>query len=1614
MRTKRTQLLIKINLMMKQNANYFTKFACVALAMLLSWGVYAQEIMQTVKEVPSFQLPKLGDVLFSQMDPCSGSMFASQEFTGADSLKTCFDADDFVVPEGDNWEISTVGALGYYWAGSAGDFDRINLFFYADDNGMPGDLLHDFSGIGDFYNEVIPAGETSMTNLEIELPEAITLEAGHYWLSIQMVGQYAVNGQWGWATQLKDPHDNCRFHWKCPQDGFQNGFVDWTEGPMLWPFGYWDNCFAFYGPAYEKDLSLKSILSPITASDLNTAETVTIKLRNEGAVSQSDFEVQYVVNGGDAVVETINETLEAGAFMEYSFVSTVDMSVPGPYTIEVAVNLTGDEVPENNVQSTEVYNLGEVFVMQYDQTITTCGATFTDPGGLDGNFLQDDMGKTTIYPAEAGKMARLSFIDFDISWSDFIIYDGTDTLAPVIGQWVDKEHPGVVTAMNESGALTIFFKGPGWADAPGWSAFISCYETPEDNFAVTAFDRSTFSFFTETDFTLTAQLRNIGTLTQSKDVIFYMGDVELGSVNTGDVAYKDYVTVELTTNVDFTGAQILRVEIPTDEGDDPQDNFATMDVQVYEKGSFVEHFEDASFPPDFWSTDAWSANNGVASAMTGAGMHDTLVSPQLNIEQGDLLSIMAWHSPWWVGGMDIYWIDAESGEYHHIADVEVSMNHDNFVYDLSEAAGHNYVAFVSKFDGFWGSGQVFLDDVIGIGVELYFVDDDMTAFDFSGDLTPAVEEETSFDVMVRNIGAMDREQGSYTVKLMQEGENGPVMLTSMEGNALESMEAQLYQIPYTFPESGIVNVYAEVEFAGDMVPENNTTTSFTVYVQVAGTQQNEVGDGDQMQYQSPIDTRPGYSMSQNIYTDEFITDEGAITGISFYYKNTDLNPVENIPVQIWIANTEQAAVGFEWTPSTEMTEVFNDTLEFAVGSHECHIPFSVPFEYNGGNVQLLVFKNETQDWQGIVEFYHTMVSDTLTKYVKSYEVIDPANPYGLQDQKLTSVPNATFFVNTSGNGEVTGTINDEQGQPLADANVGLDGFTINTTTDADGHYVFTGILAGEQSFTASKFGYEDLTQPLEVIAGLNNTLDFQLTAKPQVQLVGQVNGNDNPSLMFEGAEITLEGYENYAAATSATGEFVIDGIYGNETYNLTITYPQFATYTAELTFEAEGLDLGTITLSELMNIPISVMADEDYFQVDISWENPVAAVDTILTLDDGVADNCFTAEMYEDVWMGNHYNVTEPITITSFDVYFLKYDYNVENGPVTIDLFDAESNRMLVSDVFMTQHDDWVHIDIPAMTVNGEFYAMIHWNSLPELTDFLAIDVKEGAAGAARIKYPNQEIEPLTNYVADGGYFLIHANGYAADGKGERSVEGYNIFRGTRDDMNNVSGWAALNNNLVSGRTFTDQNWPPAELDTYVYAVEAIYTTGESPVSFSSAITFDNVAPLFASWPVTVGIEGFVYTYEIEVEDNDLEVVSITAEELPEWLTFTDMGNGQALLTGIVPETGDYDVELLASDGQMSSEQNFTITVETGVGIGEGEETAIRAYPVPAHENLYLENVPTGAEITLYDVYGNQVLTQTATDQHVVLNLPAGAAGNYMLSIRNNATVLSKKITVLP
>ncbi|MDY0344779.1 MAG: carboxypeptidase regulatory-like domain-containing protein, partial [Lentimicrobium sp.] len=1267
-----------------------------------------------------------GLVIYDQLYPLGFNYMNSQFYTNAGSAaNTSLAADDFVVPTGSNWGVRYVDVTGVYYAFTGTPIDALNIRFYNNNSGVPGAEVYAFSDFTN-YNEVLMDEATQTYKYEIMLPNSLNFTPGRYWISVQAVSNSDITGQWGWSTKEGITVEQ-EFNWKNPSDGFGTGFTDWTAASMfLW--SDFNLSFALYGDGLDNDLSMQSIDNLESAPGLTATEPITVTIKNEGTGTETGFDVSYSINGGATVVENVGSlSLAPNERGSYTFSATADFSTPGQYNIIATVELAGDPQPTNNQAEATIYNLGTVYEMPATgtQTITTCGASFTDSGGLAGNFGMNDDAITSILPANPGDRVRLTFLEFNASWGGFEIYNGSTTDAPLIGNFNSTNSPGEITALNSEGALTIHFMGPGWEETAGWVAYISCVTPDEDDFAILNLNSSLFTIFENNTTILSAKIQNYGTLAQDKTVTFKANDVVIGTLQTGMLASTDTVLLQMPWTPTVAGNYMIEVTIPDDDGPDP-DNSMTINPYVYPFDAFFEDFEGETFPPegwiagDFWALNTYSSYSGNNSAevYVSAGYSDTLVTRRLEVGEGGAVSFFAVSSLWWPGDIEVLWKEEGStGWVTIMTPIMNSMQFTNYTADLSAMEGQTgrlgFRGFVSSPFA-WG-GQITLDFILGQNVSVHFDDFDLKAENITGDKLYRLGEVSEFEFTIKNTGLETIAGTDYRVKLMRGIEN-PLEVYSIVGEDINPDQQLAFNLSYTFGFIGEYQIYAEVEFANDQFPSNNQSKTLMLSGLPAQSEIVPVGIKDFIS-ELPIDMNYNNSLSESIYhRNHFEAGAGVLFGMTFDYKFK--TPEPNTAVRIWMSMTSRDALDDVWIPASEMTLVYDGTINFITGDQIIYIPFQVPFNYNDTTMNIAVMVERLGDHTSDMQWFAaSTTTGSTSKLTTSYT--NPPDPYNppLAGQ-IGWNPYVRFIFNEN-LGTVSGNVSDPEGLPLEGAAVTIDPLKITTTTDASGNYEMPYVPAGSFPTTASKYTYQSVTHDLVVSFGENTELDFVMGQLALVTVSGTLTANDSGQPV-EDAMITLSGFASYTTESGASGDFLIENVYSQSNYSLMIEADGYVTYIMPVQIELNNIDLGEIVLTEALIVPYQIVTSPGANGMNVDWQHPATTADQVWVFDDGAHENGWAGETGEEVWIGNLIQFEEAATITGFDIYWAKYNIFSTIQSMRLDVFDAENNLIVSSDWFDSGDDEWIHVSVPNITLQGDHYAMVYWNSTPDQSTYLA------------------------------------------------------------------------------------------------------------------------------------------------------------------------------------------------------------------------------------------------------------------------------------------------------
>lgn len=172
---------------------------------------------------------------------------------------------------------------------------------------------------------------------------------------------------------------------------------------------------------------------------------------------------------------------------------------------------------------------------------------------------------------------------------------------------------------------------------------------------------------------------------------------------------------------------------------------------------------------------------------------------------------------------------------------------------------------------------------------------------------------------------------------------------------------------------------------------------------------------------------------------------------------------------------------------------------------------------------------------------------------------------------------------------------------------------------------------------------------------------------------------------------------------------------------------------------------------------------------------------------------------------------------------------------------------------------------------------------------------------------------------------------------------------------------------------------------------------------------FFNDAPTFLSSPELEAEVSMEYQYEIETTDPDpYDSLTIIDEQIPEWLSLMDYGDGTALLSGTPDETGMYLVKLKLSDGMEDKYQQFVITVHLPTVVAEKGENEPRIYPNPVKDQLIIE-VSDMAELSILSISG-EIIFNARVKKQQTFDFSTYPPGIYFIRLKTADKVVTKKI----
>lgn len=928
--------------------------------------------------------------------------------------------------------------------------------------------------------------------------------------------------------------------------------------------------------------------------------------------------------------------------------------------------------------------------------------------------------------------------------------------------------------------------------------------------------------------------------------------VTLDDPNTMDVGF-------------FNGKMML-------ESNDPDTPVFTVDVSASVASANVSTYVNEVFGTQFGETpEGWSFISGgfLPNANEGAGGSPCIQAyfngPKPGIQTG---YVAMGSDP--VLSFEYKVLQQAPGVFDHIMPVpadafgyEVSISKDNGVtWDVltlnpqqhgassgftrveADVAGYAgevcMVRIMFEIRGELNNPKVSLDNVI-IGTAPA---NDLAAVSLRGLSTPIVNAPAQYKVKVANNGSVA--QNDYTVRLMQKDPygNSDTEIARQEGIAIADGETKEFMFEWIPQTEGFTGLYGEVILPDDEFEINDRTPVFQLTVQPAGFSNVMVGNGSDKYYYLPYNTYYMQSLTQSLYfPHELGTNHATVKSLTYNAEiKQGVVDLQNIPVQIWMGETERTDLSDGWADPEGLTLVYDGTLSFPVGEYDVTVNLTTPYEYKGGNLVIYSFRKKVSEGA-----YGNMDNNfkcttypgsarSRANYLVDDEVFDPMRPDDIDIvMPMDFIPNTNFMLDLSGTGVMTGNIS-SSAIALEGAQVKVAGTDLYVLTDAAGNYKLP-LAPGDYRIEASKHGYfaEEFDITLEENGSV--TRDVELRPIPVYTVSGKVTAAD-ASEGVRGVKVTLSGYDDYAAVTDASGAFVITGVYENNSYSIKAEKPLYNAYESVLEMSAADVEhnIGLVLTPYPVFRASAVKSDSG---VTVNWDAPVAGRGADYVIDDDTPDSGESVNPGNDVRMGNKYETSDKGVLKSVTILGLENTL-ADGKAVTVEVYDANRTLVGTSDPFIIPADAWVNVPLDNIPYNGTFYVMVRWQATDGNTNWVAADNDGPNADKMwGMAYANGEWNSMYTLFRKHCVFMIRPEGLIVDRSVTPAPKAYTVYRMAKGDENAPDEWTEVS--VTSDLSCADGEWALLPEGSYRYAVSSSYA-GEGNVSepvFTKSVTAD-------------------------------------------------------------------------------------------------------------------------------------------------------------------------------
>lgn len=110
-------------------------------------------------------------------------------------------------------------------------------------------------------------------------------------------------------------------------------------------------------PNFSNDIGVVNIVDPNNGS-LSNSESIVVRIFNYGQATATNFPISYQIDGGSLITELFSGSIASGAYAQYTFIATANLSNVGQtYVISASTGLSSDEDTSNDAFTKNVLHL---------------------------------------------------------------------------------------------------------------------------------------------------------------------------------------------------------------------------------------------------------------------------------------------------------------------------------------------------------------------------------------------------------------------------------------------------------------------------------------------------------------------------------------------------------------------------------------------------------------------------------------------------------------------------------------------------------------------------------------------------------------------------------------------------------------------------------------------------------------------------------------------------------------------------------------------------------------------------------------------------------------------------------------------------------------------------------------------------------------------------------------------------------------------------------------------------------------------------------------------------------------------------------------------------------